>query len=65
MDDLLRFCCLNSDSPDHGKRDAANLTVTSRYGPDTRRRMLRCRNCKVRFSVRRGTPLCDARLPTE
>ena len=34
MDDLSRFCCLNSDCPDHGKRGAGNLTVTSRYGPD-------------------------------
>ena len=34
MDDLSRFCCLNSDCPEHGKRGAGNLTVTSRYGPD-------------------------------
>jgi LacI family transcriptional regulator len=33
MDDLSRFCCLNSDCPEHGKRDAGNLTVTHRYGP--------------------------------
>ncbi len=63
MDDLSRFCCLNSDCPDHGKRAAGNLTVTSRYGPDKARRMLRCRTCKARFSERRGTPLFDSRLP--
>ena len=63
MDDLSRFCCLNSDCPDHGRRDAGNLTVTSRYGPDKSRRMLRCRTCKARFSERKGTPLFDARLP--
>src|SRR5262245_32480943 len=38
------------------------LTVTSRYGPDKSRRMLRCRTCKDRFSERKGTPLFGARL---
>ena len=65
MDDLSRFCCLNCDCPDHGKRDAGNLTVTSRSGPDKSRRMLRCRTCKARSSERKGTPLFDARLPQE
>ena len=63
MDDLSRFCCLNSGCPDHGERGAGNLTVTHRYGPDKARRMLRCRACKARFSERKGTPLFDARLP--
>jgi IS1 family transposase/transposase-like protein len=65
MDDLSRFCCLNADCPDHGRRGAANLTVTGRYGPERARRMLRCRTCKARFSERKGTPLFDARLPPE
>ena len=65
MDDLSRFCCLNSDCPEHGKRGAGNLTVTGRYGPDKQRRLLRCRACKVRFSERKGTPLFDSRLPPE
>ena len=65
MDDLSRFCCLNSECPEHGKRGAGNLTVTSRYGPNKLRRMLRCRSCKVRFSERKGTPLFDSRLPPE
>jgi transposase-like protein len=65
MDDLSRFCCLNSGCPEHGKRGAGNLTVTSRYGPDKRRRMLRCRTCKVRSAERKGTPLFDSRLPPE
>ena len=63
MDDLSCFCCLNSRCPDHGKRGAGNLTVTSRYGSDKARRMLRCRSCKDRFSERKGTPLFDSRLP--
>jgi LacI family transcriptional regulator len=62
MDDLTRFCCLNPDCPDHGKRGHGNLTVPMRYGP-TRTRLLRCSTCKTRFSERKGTPLEDARLP--
>ena len=65
MDDLSRFCCLNSDCPDHGKRGAGNLTVTSRYGAQKERRMLRCSACKARFSERKGTPYFDSRLPAE
>jgi len=34
------------------------------YGPQ-RRRLLRCRTCKARFSERQGTPLFGARLPDE
>jgi transposase-like protein len=64
MDDLSRFCCLNSQCPEYGERGAGDLTVTGRYGPGKARRMLRCRACKVRFSERKGTPLFDSRLPT-
>ncbi len=65
MDDLSRFCCLNSDCPEHGKRGAGNLTVSHRYGPDKARRLLRCRVCKARFSERKGTPLFGSHLPPE
>ncbi len=65
MDDLSRFCCLNSDCPEYGKRGAGNLAVTLRYGPDKAKRMLRCRACKARFSERKGTPLFGARLTRE
>ncbi len=65
MDDLSRFCCLNSDCPELGKRGTGNLTVTSRYGSRKERPMLRCRVCKGRFSERKGTPLFDSRLPPE
>ena len=64
MDDLSRFCCLNSDCPDIGKRDHGNLTVPMRYGPN-KTRLLRCSTCKARFSERKGTPLFDARLKTD
>jgi hypothetical protein len=65
MDDLSRFCCQNPQCPDHGKRDAKNLTVTARYGPDPQRRMLRWRTCKARFSERKGTVFFHAKLPAE
>jgi LacI family transcriptional regulator len=61
-DDLTRFCCQNTDCPDHGKRDRGNLTVCARYGRH-RRRLLYCKTCKARFSERKGTPLFDTRLP--
>ena len=60
MDDLSRFCCLNPDCPDHGKRNHGNLTVPARYGPNNTR-VLRCSTCKTRFSERKGTPLFGAR----
>ena len=65
MDDLSRFCCLNPDCPERGKRGAGNLTVTHRYGPEKSRRMLRCRACKARFSERKGTPLFGSHLPRD
>ena len=65
MDDLSRFCCLNSQCPDFGRRDAGNLTVTGRLGKSRQFRLLYCRSCRARFSERKGTPLFDARLPTD
>ena len=62
--DLGRFCCLNADCADHGKRGHGNLTVTAHYGP-RRTRLLRCRTCTARFSERKGTPLFDTRLPPD
>ena len=64
MDDLSRFCCLNPDCPDHGKRNHGNLTVPARYGPNNTR-VLRCSTCKTRFSERKGTPLFGARLSAD
>lgn len=34
MDDLSRFCRLNSDRSDRGKCGTGNLSATSRYGSD-------------------------------
>jgi transposase-like protein len=63
-DDLSAFCCLNPDCPDYGRRGHGNLTVPLRYGPH-RRRLLRCKTCRARFSERKGTPLFDSRSPPE
>ena len=65
MDDLGPFCCQNSNCPDVGKRGHGNLSVTSRYGPNKSRRMLRCSTCKARFSERKGTPLFGSQLKEE
>ncbi len=65
MDDLSRFCCQNSGCADYGKRGLGNLSVCARYGPDNKRRMLRCRTCKTRFSERKGTPFFRSSLPDE
>jgi hypothetical protein len=63
-DDLSPFCCLKEACADYGKRGAGNLSVPMRYGPH-RRRLLRCRTCRARFSERKGTPLFDSRLPQD
>jgi transposase-like protein len=65
LDDLSRFCCLNPDCPDHGRRAAGNLAVGMRYGTPQQHRLLSCRTCKARFSQRKGTPLFGARLPRD
>jgi LacI family transcriptional regulator len=64
LDDLSAFCCQNSHCPDYGLRGKGNLTAPMRYGPH-KRRLLRCRTCKARFSERKGTPLFGAQLPEE
>jgi LacI family transcriptional regulator len=65
MDDLCRFCCHNPACPDRGRRGAGNLTVCGRYGRRETFRLLYCRSCRARFSERKGTPLFNARLPTD
>jgi LacI family transcriptional regulator len=65
LDDLSRFCCLNADCADYGRRDAGQLSVCLRYGRDRQHRLLYCATCRARFSERKGTPLFGARLPTD
>jgi LacI family transcriptional regulator len=63
-EDLSRFCCLNADCPQYGRRDQGNIAVRARYGPHETR-LLYCKRCRQRFSERKGTPLFDSRLPPE
>ena len=65
MDDLSRFCCLNSQCRDHGVRGGENLSVCGHYGQDNSIRFLRCRSCGTRFSERKGTLLFHSHLPKE
>lgn len=65
MDDLSRFCCLNKECTDYGKRGAGNLHVYMNYGKNKQRRLLLCKTCGLRFSERKGTPLFKAHLPEE
>jgi LacI family transcriptional regulator len=43
MDDLSRFCCLNSGCPDYGVRGGGNLSVCGHYGKAAPICFLRCR----------------------
>src|SRR3954454_3746800 len=65
MDDLSRFCCLNSGCPDRGVRGVGTLSVCGHYGKATPIRFLRCRSCGDRFSERKGTPLFHSHLSRE
>jgi transposase-like protein len=65
VDDLCRFCCLNPNCPDYGRRDHGNLSACMRYGTLQQYRLLYCRTCKARFGERKGTPFFDTRLPKD
>src|SRR3954464_16085262 len=65
MDDLSRFCCLNSRCPDFGRRDAGNLTVTGRLGKSRQFRLLYCRTCRAPLSEPKGPPPYPPPLPEE
>ena len=65
MEDLSRFCCLNPDCAEYGKRSAGNIAPRGFYGTGGSRRLLYCKRCKQRFSERKGTPLFHCHLPTD
>ena len=65
MDDLARFCCLNTACQDSGRRGANHLRVHSHCGAHEQSRILGCRTCGGRFSERKGTPLFRSHLPEE
>jgi LacI family transcriptional regulator len=49
----------------YGQRGQGNLSVCGRIGKNKTIRQLYCRACKARFSERKGTPLYNAKLPSE
>jgi len=65
VDDLSRFCCLNSDCPDQGARGGENLSVCGHYGKGGSIRFLHCRSCGDRSSERKATPLFRSHLTKE
>jgi hypothetical protein len=65
MEDLSRFCCLNPNCAEYGKRGGGNVAPRGFYGPNKSRRLLWCKSCKVRFCERKGTPLFQSRLPQD
>ena len=65
MDDLARFCGLNPDCTDHGRRGGHHLRVQSRCGAQKQYRIWECRSCGGRASERKGTPLVRSPLPAE
>lgn len=60
--DLDTLACVNPEGPRFRRPGEANLTVRKVYGHD-RIRLLRCRTCGEEFSERRGSALCNTKLP--
>jgi len=52
---LSQYCCQNEECSLYGQRDKDNLTITSTYGKNKDKAMLRCKKCKKRFSETKGT----------
>lgn len=59
--DLDKFCCQNPECEEHGLRNSGHIKVSSYYGKDNQKRMLRCSICKTRFSETKGTVYYRAR----
>jgi transposase-like protein len=65
MEDLKNFFCWNKKCLKYGIRGAENIFVRALYGKNKDIRLLKCRDCKGKFSERRGTIWFDSRLPKE
>jgi transposase-like protein len=65
MRSLDQLCCQNSRCLLYGQRGQGNLSVCGWIGKNKTIRQLYCLACKARFSERKGTPLYNAKLPTE
>jgi IS1 family transposase/transposase-like protein len=55
------LCCLNPQCKAYGQRGGDNLTLRKTYGAD-RIRYLRCRQCGIEFSERKGTSLFNCKI---
>src|SRR5215468_7462411 len=60
--DLDTLACVNAECQHFRYPGEANLTVRKVYGHD-RIRLLRCRTCGEECSERRGSALCNTKLP--
>jgi transposase-like protein len=60
--DLNTLACVNAECQVFRRAGASNLVIRKVYGHD-RLRLLRCRSCGEECSERRGTALCNTKLP--
>jgi hypothetical protein len=60
--DLDTLACVTPECQLFGRPDEAHLAVRTVYGPD-QLRLRRCRTCGEEFSERRGSALCNTKLP--
>ena len=60
--DLDTRACVKTECPLFRRAGASNLVIRKVYGR-ARIRLLRCRTCGAEFSERRGTALCNTKLP--
>ena len=65
MKEIEQLCCQNSKCLEYGKRGAGNLSVCGWIDKRKTIRQIYCSVCKARFSERKGTPLYNAKLPSE
>jgi hypothetical protein len=61
MNDLSRFCDLNAECPDSGRRGTGSLSVCMHYGVASQHRLPYRATRKAGFSEREGTPPLDTR----
>ena len=60
--DLDTLACVNAECPCFRQAGQSNLVIRKVYGRDAIR-LLRCRMCGEEFSERRGTALCNTKVP--
>jgi len=65
MRPLNQLCCQNSRCVVYGQRGQGNLSACGWIDRKKTIRQIYCSACKARFSERKGTPLYQAKLPTD